>query len=208
MAKTYTGLTALERMKESWIVRQEGSSFAYKWEKNHVVRLDLNLLRNGATRNVRESDIGINYFFNNTFIDWVDPFEEGAPVKVTLEDVTYYGTLQQYGHTADLQPYVKLIGLMAYFNADKAERITEEELVAAKRIDVFKLASRKLDEFRIGDMVEYKGVNAIVRSVQGLYLVLTGEYSGHVKAEDVTPFKFASYVYATAPVLSKKKTEL
>src|SRR6476659_7796690 len=117
MTKTYKGFDALFRMKEVWIKKDDLAFNAYMYEEGCIVVMDLD------TRRVKELDVNINFFFRNTFVDYVEPLEAGNPVKITTDEHTYYGTVLSTGHTTDKKPFVRLVGSTLFFNADRAERI-------------------------------------------------------------------------------------
>lgn len=196
MTKVYSGFEALERMKTHWIQKEDTPFNKYRFEDGVVKAKSL-----GAECYL-DTHININLFFNNTFVDYVEPLAVGDTVKVKLLTGELFGEVGQvfdeWGKT-----WFRFKGNRANYNVENAVRIEEDELAALKRKATFEQKGRRVDEFRMGDIVEYKGVKAIVRSIQGLYLVLTGEYHGHVSAKDVTPYKFATYVDATAPAYVK-----
>jgi len=197
MTKAYKGFDALFRMKEVWIKKDDLAFNAYMYDEGKIKTMNLD------TGRITESDINVNFFFRNTFVDYMVPLEAGDPVKITTDEHTYYGSVLSTGNTTDRAPFVRIVGSTLFFNAERVERITPEELVAAQREQVFKNAGRKLDEFRQGDIVTYSGVEAIVSEANEYHLRLTGEYHGYVKVEEVTPCRFATYEHATAPVLVK-----
>lgn len=196
MTKTYTGFEALERMKTHWIQKEKLAFNKYRFEEG-VVKV-----KNLETGRYLDITVNINLFFNNTFVDYVEPLAVGDTVKVDIISGTLYGEVDRFLEEYGVQCF-RFKGNSNLYKVSSAVRIEKDELVALKRKATFEQKGRRVDEFRMGDIVEYKGVKAIVRSIQGLYLVLTGEYHGHVSAKDVTPYKFATYVDATAPAYVK-----
>ncbi|QFP93431.1 UNVERIFIED_ORG: hypothetical protein Xoosp15_166 [Xanthomonas phage Xoo-sp15] len=205
MSELLSGFEVLEAMKEHWVKKNDTGrgkySLAYKFVDGQVMRFDTD--RPMKQDNVTISSMDINFFLKDTFSIYEEPLKVGELVKITTPHGAFvFGTIDDATHNGKKQ-VITVQGSGAGHYAESAVRITEEEFKVEQRKEMFRAVGRAVDEFRIGDMVEHKGVNAIVRSVQGLYVVLTGEYNGHVNAEDVIPFKFVTYVDAVAPVRIK-----
>lgn len=192
MTKVYSGFEALERMKTHWIQKEDTPFNKYRFEEGVVKVKSL------SGGHYIETTININLFFNNTFVDYVEPLVAGDTVRVNITGGTIYGEIDTFLEEYGIRCF-RFKGNSTPYKVSSAVRIEKDELAALKRKATFKQEGRKVDEFRMGDIVEYKGVKAIVRSIQGLFLVLTGEYHGYVSAKDVKPYKFATYVYATHP---------
>lgn len=203
MTKVYSGLEVLEVMKDNW-VRKVGDdkrkyTLAYKIIDGVVKRFDTSYPHQYYNPSFMiHSTMDINFFLTDTFSIWDEPLVAGDTVRVNITGGTIYGEIDTFLEEYGIRCF-RFKGNSTPYKVSSAVRIEKDELASLKRKATFEQEGRRVDEFRMGDIVEYKGVKAIVRSIQGLYLVLTGEYSGHVSAKDVTPYKFATYVYATHP---------
>ncbi|UJH95724.1 hypothetical protein [Bacillus phage vB_BtM_BMBsp2] len=199
MTKTYTGFEALERMKTHWIQKEKLAFNKYRFEDGVIKAKSL------SGDHYIETNININLFFNNTFVDYVEPIAVGDTVKVKLLTGELFGEVGQvfdeWGKT-----WFRFKGNKAPYSVDVAVRIEKDELAALKRKATFENAGRMVDEFHRGDIVKFKVAGYEYKAEvmqQGLgkdkLVEFKNCYSGIVPARDITPIKFATYVDATAP---------
>ncbi|AHN66490.1 hypothetical protein Bcp1_013 [Bacillus phage Bcp1] len=199
MTKTYKGFEALERMMDGWIKKENTAFNIYRFEDGVVKAKSI---LNGKYIN---TTININLFFNNTFVDYVEPLAVGDTVKVKLLTGELFGEVGQvfdeWGKT-----WFRFKGNNSPYNVDNAIRIEKEELDLLKREATFKAAGRQLDEFRKGDIVEITKdgdtFTAEVRQQGGgsaKMVEYVGLRSGYKYGCDVKPIKFVTFVDATHP---------
>ncbi|ALO79425.1 hypothetical protein HOBO_265 [Bacillus phage Hobo] len=199
MTKTYKGFEALKRMMDGWIQKEDKPFNIYRFEDGIVKAKSL-----GADCYL-DTNININLFFNNTFVDYVEPLVAGDTVKTTIMAGTLYGEVEavfeEYGTTC-----FRFKGNKTPYRVDKATRIEKDELAALRRKATFEQSGRMVDEFRKGDIVKFKvaGYEYIAEVMQqGLgkdkMVEFRNAYSGIVPGRDITPVKFATYIDATAP---------
>ncbi|WQZ49332.1 hypothetical protein Z3_16 [Bacillus phage Z3] len=205
MTKTYTGFEALERMKTHWIQKEKIPFNIYRFEDG---KIKAKSILNGEYIN---TTININLFFNNTFVDYVEPLVAGDTVKVELMTGTLYGEIGQvfdeWGKT-----WFRFKGNKAPYSVDVAVRIEKSELDLLKREATFKAAGRRVDEFHSGDVIQVKsgvrtGITTVINAggsrleIPNTDAIQPGAYGGssYVQASEVKPIKFVTYVDATTP---------
>lgn len=199
MTKTYKGFEALERMKTNWIQKEKEPYNRYKFEDGVVKVKSLTL------DEYLDVQVNINLFFNNTFVDYVEPLKVGDIVKVESKGHTVYTTVME-AFEKDGKTLTSLAGVDTLLSHFKADRITEEEFELIKRKEIFRRAGRNLDEFRKGDIVEItedgKTFKAEVKQ-QGdgssKMVEYAGVYYGYKYGCDVKPIKFVTYTEAADP---------
>lgn len=199
MTKTYTGFEALERMKTHWIQKEKVPFNIYRFEDGVVKAKSI---INGKYIN---TTININLFFNNTFVDYVEPLAVGDTVRVYITSGTLYGEVDRLFEEYGIKCF-RFKGNNTPYKVSSATRIEKDELAALKRKATFENAGRMVDEFRGGDIVKFKVAGYEYKAEvmqQGLgkdkVVEFKNCYSGIVPARDITPIKFATYVDATAP---------
>jgi len=199
MTKTYKGFEALKRMMDGWIQKEKEPYNKYTFEDGVVKAKNL------VTDRYIDVNININLFFNNTFVDYVEPLVAGDTVKTTIMAGTLYGEVEavfeEYGTTC-----FRFKGNHTPYNVDNAVRIEKSELDLLKREATFKEAGRQLDEFQCGDIVQFtiRGCVYEARVMQQgkgdrKMVTFSNVYAGGVPAKDITPVKFVTYVEATHP---------
>ncbi|UXQ88864.1 hypothetical protein Thu_248 [Bacillus phage Thurquoise] len=201
MTKTYSGLEVLEVMKEHYVIKNkvEGNgtyTLAFKLIDGLVRRIDTTVFDRFDEPVTTSMDI--NFFLKDTFSIWEKPLRVGEFVKIEKTAETIYTKVETVFEDCG-RTFVRMTGVQVPFRIETVDRITAEEFELVKRTETFLAAGRNLDEFRSGDVVKYRGVEAIVRSVHGYAISLTGDYMGHVSARDLTPIKFVTYTDATDP---------
>lgn len=199
MTKVYTGFEALERMKTHWIQKEKLAFNKYRFEDGKVKAKSL------SGDHYIETNININLFFNNTFVDYVEPLVAGDTVKVDIISGTLYGEVDRFLEEYGVRCF-RFKGNSNPYKVSSAVRIEKDELAALKRKATFEQAGRRVDEFRRGDIVEFKVAGYEYKAEvmqQGLGKDMMVEfrtaYAGLVPARDITPVKFVTFVDATAP---------
>ncbi|WP_242145920.1 MULTISPECIES: hypothetical protein [unclassified Bacillus cereus group] len=161
--KTYTGFEAIERMKTHWITTQE-KGCAWKIKEDEIwKRFD--------DTEWTATEL-INFFFRNEFIDYVEPlkFEEGEMFVMETENAKWYAV---FGSEDDYKYNVKIsypVNTMRVYEGGflwkgddcTFRKPTDEELEEFERFMVFHKKGRKMDEFKLGDIVEREDALYIV----------------------------------------------
>ncbi len=199
MTKVYTGFEALERMKTHWIQKEDTPFNKYRFEEG-VVKV-----KNLKTDHYIETTININLFFNNTFVDYVEPLAVGDTVKVDIISGTLYGEVDRFLEEYGVQCF-RFKGNSNPYKVSSAIRIEKDELAALKRKATFENAGRMVDEFRKGDIVKFKVAGyeykaEVMQQGRGndKMVEFRTAYAGLVPARDITPVKFVTFVDATDP---------
>ncbi|AMO25858.1 hypothetical protein Blue_035 [Bacillus phage Deep Blue] len=200
MTKVYSGFEVLEVMKTQWVKKNDNDrgrySLAYTFVDGKVVRFDTDHPKKPG--NVTISSMDINFFLKDTFSVYREPVRVGEFVKIEKTAETIYTKVETVFEDCG-RTFVRMTGVQVPFRIETVDRITAEEFELVKRTETFLAAGRNLDVFNRGDVVKYRGVEAIVRSVHGYAVSLTGDYMGHVSSIDLTPIKFVTYTDATDP---------
>ncbi|BEU14722.1 hypothetical protein [Bacillus phage CM1] len=197
MTKLYSGFEALERMKTHWIQKEKLAFNKYRFEEGVVKAKSL------SGDHYIDTNININLFFNNTFVDYVEPLVVGDTVRVNITGGTIYGEIDTFLEEYGIKCF-RFKGNSTPYKVSSAVRIEKDELAALKRKATFEQAGRRVDEFHRGDIVKFKVAGYEYKAEvmqQGLgkdmMVEFKNAYSGVVPARDITPVKFVTYVDPT-----------
>ncbi|MGI2709015.1 MULTISPECIES: hypothetical protein [Bacillus cereus group] len=147
--KVYKGFEAINRLETNWIIckTREGvseSRIAYKAEGSVLIGHYLN------TGRIAPINTTINFFFENEFVDYEEPYQPGDWVVIDenvckISDVHVSGRLlvDKISRLTDQLISTKYI----------KRKATPEEIAQEKRRRVFAKVGRELDEFKKGDVV-------------------------------------------------------
>lgn len=160
--KTYIGFEAIERMKTNWI-KEKNDYFAHTLKKGKHEVLGI------SSQRIVPSTIGMNFFFENEFVDYEKPLnlEYGEMFVMESSNGKWYGILKEETQTK----YYLIMGLKVgeyrfyengcsfkKYQGRTFRKATDEELEEFERFMMFYKKGRKMDEFKLGDICEREDV--------------------------------------------------
>ncbi|ABS23185.1 hypothetical protein ACQVUL_07630 [Bacillus cytotoxicus] len=164
--QTYTGFSAIERMKTHWITTTSDVDSAWKIENNELVFKKDDTILVGTL-------IELNFFFKNEFIDYAEPlkFEEGEMyVFESHDNKKWYAVHKEVNGDKYWTSLAVIVAENCVFDGDgyltkyngTFRKPTDEELEEFERFMVFHKKGREMDEFELGDIVEREDALYIV----------------------------------------------
>lgn len=169
--KTYKGIDSLQAIEEGKVLVSKDRELMYKKGEKEILYFSES---NGFWA---YSSIGLNTFLQTEFTEYIEPLAVGDWVTYMYCNANVTFKIDNVGNDFYERKVRNSVGI-AYAMRD-CRKATEKEISLAKRKEVFLNAGRVLNEFRIGDGVEFLGYLYEVCGIDELESVKLKGTTGH-----------------------------